>query len=54
MGASSLRLPSPLLSADLPPWMLLHFQIDPETRLGVPAGDPARAGRPTSPAVHLR
>jgi len=24
------RFPSPLLSADLPPWMLLHFQIDPE------------------------
>lgn len=27
----AVRLPSPLLSADLPPWMLLHFQIDPET-----------------------
>ncbi len=26
----SLRFPSPLLSADLPPWMLLHFQIDPD------------------------
>ncbi len=25
------RLPSPLLSNDLQPWMLLHFQIDPET-----------------------
>ena len=29
--ANSLRLPSPLLSAELPDWMVLHFQIDPET-----------------------
>lgn len=27
---STYRFPSPLLSADLPPWMLLHFQIDPD------------------------
>ena len=27
---SAFRFPSPLLSADLPPWMLLHFQIDPD------------------------
>jgi signal transduction histidine kinase len=26
----NLRLPSPLLSTDLPNWMALHFQIDPE------------------------
>ncbi|QEL13975.1 sensor histidine kinase [Limnoglobus roseus] len=25
------RVPSPLLSADLPDWMLLHFQLDPES-----------------------
>ncbi|MCU0702578.1 MAG: hypothetical protein MUF18_01140 [Fimbriiglobus sp.] len=24
------RVPSPLLSADLPPWMLLHFELDAE------------------------
>ncbi len=35
-GATGLELgvarnPSPLLSTDVPPWMLLHFQIDPET-----------------------
>lgn len=24
------RIPSPLLTADLPPWMTLHFQLDPE------------------------
>ena len=24
------RVPSPLLTADLPPWMTLHFQLDPE------------------------
>lgn len=24
------RVPSPLLSADLPPWMTLHFQLSPE------------------------
>ncbi|MGL6073118.1 MAG: sensor histidine kinase [Fimbriiglobus sp.] len=28
---ADVRLPSPLLSADLPPWMLLHFQLDPDT-----------------------
>lgn len=27
---SAFRFPSPLLSADLPPWMLLHFQLDPD------------------------
>ncbi len=26
----ALQLASPLLSADLPPWMLLHFQLDPD------------------------
>ncbi len=31
LAPGTLRLPSPLLSADLPPWQLLHFQIDPET-----------------------
>lgn len=30
LAAGSLRLPSPLLSADIPAWMLLHFQIDPD------------------------
>lgn len=35
-GANGLELgvarnPSPLLSTDVQPWMLLHFQIDPET-----------------------
>lgn len=27
-GTGAVRLPSPLLSADLPPWMILHFQLD--------------------------
>lgn len=30
-AANAVRLPSPLLSADTPEWMLLHFQVDPET-----------------------
>ncbi|HET6572198.1 MAG TPA: ATP-binding protein [Fimbriiglobus sp.] len=29
-ASGSLQLASPLLSADLPPWMLLHFQLDPD------------------------
>lgn len=29
-AANAVRLPSPLLSADTPEWMLLHFQVDPE------------------------
>ena len=29
-ASAALQLASPLLSADLPPWMLLHFQLDPE------------------------
>ncbi|OWK47431.1 sensor histidine kinase [Fimbriiglobus ruber] len=31
LPAGPLRLPSPLLSADLNDWMVLHFQIDPDT-----------------------
>ena len=30
-GENLLRLPSPLLSAELPEWMVLHFQIDPDS-----------------------
>ncbi len=37
----SLRLPSPLLSAELPNWMPLHFQIDPETGWDSPQVLPA-------------
>lgn len=29
-ASGSLQLASPLLSADLPPWMVLHFQLDPD------------------------
>ncbi len=29
-AAGALQLASPLLSADLPPWMVLHFQLDPD------------------------
>lgn len=29
-ASGALQLASPLLSADLPPWMLLHFQLDPD------------------------
>jgi signal transduction histidine kinase len=30
LAVGSFRLPSPLLSAELPAWMALHFQLDPE------------------------
>jgi signal transduction histidine kinase len=30
LGPGAVREPSPLLSADLPDWMLLHFQVDEE------------------------
>ena len=46
--------PSPLLNADLPDWMLLHFQLDAALRLGVAAGavrqPVARLAKPAHPA----
>ncbi len=34
--AGEIMAPSPLVSADLPPWMLLHFQADAEVGWGSP------------------
>src|SRR5262249_50077540 len=43
--------PSPLLHADLPEWMLLHFQVDRESGWGSPQVlSPFLLDRPDSPA----
>ncbi|HVK16055.1 MAG TPA: ATP-binding protein [Fimbriiglobus sp.] len=45
-AAGALQLASPLLSADLPSWMLLHFQLDPDRGWESPqVAPPELAGR---------
>ena len=51
----SVRIPSPLLSADLPAWMVLHFQIDPERGWTSPQViTPELEERLTAPPLELR